>query len=504
VPTSPPHLLTRAEATGFRETSLHADVMAFLAALAAKPDPRLRITSFGTTPEGRDLPLAVLSSRGLHTPAAAAAAGIPVVLVLCGIHAGEVEGKEAGLMLARDLLAGLDDGLLDRLTLVLVPLFNPDGNDRIDPANRRLDVAHCEGQDGPASGVGTRTNAAGINLNRDYLRQEAAEMRLLARNVWLAWNPHLTIDCHATDGSVHRYALTYDAPHTVESGRIEPIRFVRDSFLPVVRERLRARTALETSFYGNFVADEGGAGEGWITYTHHPRFGSNYRGLTGRCDILAETCSYLPFAERVAATYEFVREALLLAAERGAAITELVAGAGRPPDRVAVRYRLEAFSDPVPILTREPRRLDGAPAEVVIPYFGRFAGTEVVDRPWAYLVPEGIAARLEGHGLRVDRLDRARPAALEVATITATARGGARRILEAAAAGESEIAAEYCRQARTLPAGSCLVPTAERLGAVAVYLCEAESDDGAVACGFLAEPAAGDEFPIARVVEPVG
>src|SRR6185503_13155230 len=103
------------------------------------------------------------------------------------------------------LLDGSDPGLLDKLVLLLVPLFNPDGNDRIDPANRRLDVARFEGQDGPASGVGTRVNASGINLNRDYLRQDAAEMRLLSRNVWQRWQPHLTIDCHSTNGSVHRF-----------------------------------------------------------------------------------------------------------------------------------------------------------------------------------------------------------------------------------------------------------------------------------------------------------
>ena len=208
--------LTRAEATAYAETSRHADVMTFLAAL---DDPRLHRTSFGTSPEGRELPLLVLSTRGARSPAEARRLELPVVLVQNGIHAGEVEGKEASMMLVRDLLAGRHDGLLDGITLVVVPLFNPDGNDRIDPANRPLDIARLTGQLGPDSGVGTRTNAAGINLNRDYLRHDAVEMRLLQQHVFQPWTPDLAIDCHATNGSVHRFDLTYDVPHTIDSGR---------------------------------------------------------------------------------------------------------------------------------------------------------------------------------------------------------------------------------------------------------------------------------------------
>lgn len=491
---------TRAEATGYLETSRHADVMRFIADLAARGDPRLVVRSFGASPEGRDMPLLILSAQGLQTPEQARHAELPVVLVLNGIHAGEVEGKEASLMLARDLLGGPLGALLEHMVLLIVPLFNPDGNDRIDPANRRLDLAHFEGQLGPDSGVGTRVNASGINLNRDYLRQEAAEMRLLQANVCRAWQPHLTIDCHATNGSVHRFALTYDIPHTVESGRREPIAFMRDQLLPPVTQRLKARTGLDTFYYGNFVADEGGQGEGWLTYTHHPRFGSNYRGLTNRLDLLLETYAYISFQERVFTTYEFVRETLGFVAERGREIMEVVETSQTPPERIAVRYNLEAFDAPVEILTRTPRTLDGQPASVTIPYYGRFVGAEVVERPWAYAVPAVVADHLRLHGLAVEPIAQARPAAVEVAQVEQIASAGSRRILEASG-GERTVAARYRAESRTLPAGMALVHTAQPLGAIAVYLCEAMSDDGLVACGIIPEPAPGAEFPVWRVIE---
>ncbi|HEX4845874.1 MAG TPA: M14 family zinc carboxypeptidase, partial [Geothrix sp.] len=242
-------LLTRAEATRYEETSRHADVMAFLAGLEAKGDKRLHITSFGASPQGRELPLLVLSARGAKTPEEARSLGLPVVLVISGIHAGEVEGKEGCLMLVRDLLEdkpGLDAGqILAELTLVVVPLFNPDGNDTIDPGNRRLHLPKLSGQLGPDSGVGTRVNAAKINLNRDYLKYESAEMRLLQTRVCQPWAADLTIDNHATNGSVHRFSMTYDIPHTVESGRAEPIEYMRNRLLPPVTAALKRNHGLD-------------------------------------------------------------------------------------------------------------------------------------------------------------------------------------------------------------------------------------------------------------------
>jgi hypothetical protein len=492
-----PSPLTRAEASGYTETSRHADVMRFIAELAARDDPRLHVTSFGTSPEGRDLPLLILSAQGITTPQAARRAELPVVLLLNGIHAGEVEGKEASLHLVRDLLDGHLGDLLAHLVLVIVPLFNPDGNDRIDPAHRRLDLARLEGQLGPVSGVGTRTNAAGINLNRDYMRQAGAEMRLLQSRVCQPWQPHLTIDCHATNGSVHRFALTYDVPHTIASGRSEPIHFVRDQLLPPVTHALKQRTGLDTFFYGNFVEDEGGTGEGWMTYTHHPRFGSNYRGLTNRLDLLLETYAYLPFEQRVFTTYAFVREVLLFAATHGRAMIEVVERSQRPPDLIAVRYRLEAHPDPVEILTRTPRTLEGDPVSVTIPHYGRFVGSEMVTRPWGYVVPPGIAEHLRAHGLHILRLDHEHSVEVEVARIEGMAGTGSRAILEATVEREMQVSSHLRPQ--HLAAGVEVVPTAQPLGAIASYLCEARSDDGLLACGLIPEPAPGSEWPVLRL-----
>jgi hypothetical protein len=498
---------TRAEATQFRETSLHADVLAFVAWLDARGDRRLYVTSFGASPQGRELPLLVLSNRGVRTPQQARELGLPVVLMLDGIHPGEVEGKEASLALVRDVLTGARPDVadaLDHLVLVVVPLFNPDGNDALDPANRRLDLAKLSGQLGPV--VGTRTQSHGINLNRDYLRLQAPEMRLLQRHVLQAWSPDLTIDNHATNGSVHRFQMTVDVPHTVESGRREPIEFMRQRLVPDVIAAVRRR-GFESGWYGNFAEDERAldagvdvtgsepVGLGWMTYPHHPRFGSNFRGLTNRLDLLLECYSYLTFEERVATASAWQIETLCWAAAHAAQIRDVVSSSQVPPEQIAVRYRLDRFDSPVEVLTRRPRTLEGEPVVLRLPHFARFVGTRVVSRPAGYVVPPRVADHLRLLGLDVSPASGTYDA--EIATIESCGAAAGRKILEAGEVGEVEVSWRGAR--REAAAGAGFVRADQPLGAIAAYLCEPESDDGAAENGLVAAPAAGDEHPIWRV-----
>jgi len=409
-------------------------------------------------------------------------------------------------MLVRDILDGLDGsvgGLLEHMVLVIVPLFNPDGNDRISPENRKLDLAHFEGQLGPESGVGTRTNASGINLNRDYMRHGALEMQLLQSRVCQPWKPHLTVDCHSTNGSVHRFDLTFDVPHTIESGRREPILFMRERMVPAVRREVKARHGRDTGWYGNFLADEQKSGAGWITYTHHPRFGSNYRGLTNRLDVLLETYSYIPFADRVETTYAFLQELLRFAASHPSELVAVVESCTMPPERVAVRYALEVFPEPIEILTREPRTLEGAPTSVVLPHHARFVGTEAVARPWAYAVPDTLASFFRSHGLELSWLGTNRRVRGAIARVDGVQRAGSRKILEATDLGELVLEAHHEETALTLPKGTCYIRTDQPLGAVAVYLCEARSDDSLWVNGLLPEPKVGEELSVLRVHEPL-
>src|SRR5690606_17334907 len=213
---------TRAERSGWTETSSHADVLAFLDSLTAR-GAGIKVWTMGRSTEGRDIPV-VLASRPLVSSAEeAAATGKPIIYLQANIHAGEVEGKEAAQMLLRDLTLGPLRPLLDSIVLLVVPIYNTDGNEAWAPGD-----INRPGQNGPAM-VGRRSNGQGLDLNRDYTKLEAPETRASAELID-RWNPHLFIDLHATNGSYHGYALTWSPGLSPNRTPIND--YVQDDFLP--------------------------------------------------------------------------------------------------------------------------------------------------------------------------------------------------------------------------------------------------------------------------------
>jgi hypothetical protein len=192
-----------------------------------------------------------------------------------------------------------------------------------------------------------------------------------------------------------------------------------------------------------------------------------------------------------------MRESLKYVASQNEEILGLVEACVTPPDQIAVNYRLEAFEGaPADILTREPYTLNGAPIEVSVPYIGRFIGEHPVTRPLAYAVPSRVAEHLARHGLTVDAPTSTTLDA-EIAVVRKRVVDRGREILEADSSAHLEV--EFMRERRTLPVGWRLVRTAQQRGAIAVYLCEAGSDDGLHACELIDSPETDAEFPAWRV-----
>jgi murein tripeptide amidase MpaA len=126
---------TRAERTGYRETSSYADVIGFLDSLASRTSA-IRLDTLARSPGGRAVPYVVASRPLVRGPYDAARSGKPIVYLQANIHAGEVEGKEVAQMLLRDLTVGELSPLLDSLVLLVVPIYNVDGNEALAPADR--------------------------------------------------------------------------------------------------------------------------------------------------------------------------------------------------------------------------------------------------------------------------------------------------------------------------------------------------------------------------------
>ncbi|MDP2326003.1 MAG: M14 family zinc carboxypeptidase, partial [Gammaproteobacteria bacterium] len=171
--------LTRAESSGYTATSTHAEVMAYVRELQQR-SPRIRVEMLGTSTEGRPIPLLVIGAPAPVSPAELRHDRRATVYFQANIHAGEVEGKDAALMVARDLLQGDAARYLDRLVVLIAPVFNPDGNEKISTKNRPT-------QNGPAGGVGVRVNGQNLDLNRDGIKLETPEVRGLVQNVLGRW-----------------------------------------------------------------------------------------------------------------------------------------------------------------------------------------------------------------------------------------------------------------------------------------------------------------------------
>jgi len=311
-PAPMPRPATRAERTGYCETTSYDEAVAFLDSVQANAAPNrlMQITRIGASPRGRPLLAVTACARTASTTSScdaflAAPRRRPVVLLQANIHAGEVEGKEAVLALLRTVITSAAPNLLDSLTLVVIPMYNADGNEALGPQSRNRGA-----QLGPAS-VGERPNGDGLDLNRDYIKAEAPETRALLP--WLtSGRVDVFVDLHTTNGSYHGYNLTW-SPSLHPGSPLAA--FTGDTLLAGVRRRLLAR-GLPTYAYGNFsdsFAREVSLDlvkDGWFTYDSRPRFGTNYFGLTGGIAVLSEAFSHDPLAVRVSSTSAFVRELL--------------------------------------------------------------------------------------------------------------------------------------------------------------------------------------------------
>jgi hypothetical protein len=233
---------TTAERTSGAQTSSHADVLAFIDSLTHR-GALMHVGTLGTSPQGRRIPYVILARPMVASAAAAKATGKPIYYIQANIHAGEVEGKEAVQMLMRDLTLGTLKPMLDSMIVIFVPIYNSDGNDAWGP-----DWRNRGEQLGPSL-VGLRPNGQGYDLNRDYVKQEAPETRG-SFDMIRTWDPDLFMDLHTTDGSFHGYALTWSPG--LNANRTPTNSWVQDTVLEMVRQRVRAREHFETYLYGNF------------------------------------------------------------------------------------------------------------------------------------------------------------------------------------------------------------------------------------------------------------
>lgn len=428
------------------------------------------------------MPLVIAANPPLATAAEVMASGKLRILVNANIHAGEVEGKEAVLMILREMALGEHASLLVNAVVLFVPIYNADGNERFDRKNRVT-------QNGPNDGVGMRPNAMGLDLNRDFIKAEAPETQAIL-GLMRDFDPHVFMDLHTTNGSYHGYHLTY-SPSLSTHVDVELDAFNRNVFLPDVRRNMQDLHDWRVFDYGNFT--DGEVAE-WVTYDHRPRFGTNYVGLRNRISVLSEAYSYFDFSTRIQVTHSFVLEVLRSAVHHHEEIMQVTQAADQRvlhgESALGFESHLgDAEREKVLVGSVEDHILaDGlGTRHVVSPDFTevemnvrrRFVSDQQLEYPTAWILPHPTSSMRELlllHGLDFSETEEAKVMEVEVFLVSQIVKE------EALFQGHHEVSLQgaWRKEERLVPAGSLVIPSRQKLGRVAAQLLEPASEDSAI------------------------
>jgi Zinc carboxypeptidase len=557
-PASLATLKTTAEASDYKSTSTYDDVVRFMKTVA-EASPVVHYTTYGTTYEGRAMPMAVVGT-GLKDSSAASvkATGKLRVHIQGNIHAGEVEGKEAAQVLLREFGLGQHTDWLQSTVFLVTPIFNADGNEKFALTNRPR-------QNGPINGMGTRANGQGLNINRDFTKLETPEGRAFAK-LWTDYDPHVGFDLHTSDGSTHGYYLTYSPPLNPDTSD-KIMKILTDEWFPYVTKDVKAKHGWDMFYYGNASSPGGRGGRGrggapggnaqaagrggaaaaggragagggrgggfsadptgmppsagtmraWRTFEHVPRFHNNYVGLRNRFGLLSEAYAYATFEDRIKATNYFLESALDFANAHAAELKQAVADADRESivgQTLGTRAQIKTGGT-VDILMGEVedevnplngaimnRRKDVTKVETMTDQMW-FESTTTELVPAEFYVPAEatkVLDLLRAHGITIRQV--AQPVTgVEAFTITSNTARPARQSIDFGMHELRTIEGEWKPSTVTVPAGAAwAVPMNQPLARLAFYLLAPTSDDGVLNWNLLDDllPQGGTLYPIVR------
>jgi hypothetical protein len=527
-------LKTTAEASDFKSTSTYDDVVKFMKTVTDAAPGLVHYTTYGTTYENRAMPMVVVGTNLKDATAASVkASGKLRVHIQGNIHAGEVEGKESAQILLRELALGQHAEWLRSMVLLITPIFNADGNERFALNNRGP-------QNGPINGEGTRANAQGLNINRDFMKLETPEGRAFAK-LWNDYDPQVGFDLHTSDGSTHGYYLTYAPPLNPDTNETI-MNIMKNEWFPFVTKTIKTEHGWDTFYYGNVsgggrgrstgapasanaagaaaTAGRGGAtgaarGAGvptpevvgapqnpaapprvWATFEHVPRFHNNYVGMRNRFALLSEAYAYATFEDRIKATTYFLDAALTFAGQNADKLKKACEDADKTSiigKTLGTRAQMkrggmievlmgevETEKNPINGANMNRRKDVTKPEQMVDSLW--FEPTTTAVAPTEYYVPANattVLALLHSHGIEMKPL--AQPVkGVEQFTMTSNTQQTAR-------AGNIDMGTHGLRTLEgtwaaapdvSAPAGAWVVSMKQPLALLAFYLLEPTSDDG--------------------------
>ena len=485
-------LTTIAERSGFQNTGRYDEVVDLCARFQKAYPKQVRCFEFGRTPEGRPMLALAVSRSGALTAEQAKKRGLPVLLVQGGIHAGEIDGKDAGFLALREALENkAAAGALDKQVLLFVPVFNVDGHERFGKWNR-------PNQRGPVE-MGWRTTSQNYNLNRDYVKADAPEMQSMLALV-NAWDPLAYIDLHVTDGAKFQpdVSIQVEPVH----GGDEDLKQAGLALRTAVMADLKAQGSDPKPYYISFAVNDDPS-SGFVDSMPAPRFSTGYFPMRNRFAMLVETHSWKDYPTRVRITRNTIVSLLsqvgahgqqwLKTAREADARAAALAGA-EVPLSYRTTFNKKTIQFPGYEYTRGHTEVsgglmthydEGKPQMWTVPLRDEIVPDLRVAAPLGgYLVPLAdaprVAAKLKQHGIAFKVLGADQMAA-EVETFRATkTRFGAQSF-----EGRQSLAVEgdWGRERRSVAKGSLFVPIAQPKARLVMTMLEPRGADSLLAWG---------------------
>ena len=496
--------VTPFEKSGGLESPTYAETMTWLEKLA-KESAYLTMTNAGISEQGRVIHLVIASLDRDFSSSELSTSEKPLILIQAGIHAGEIDGKDAGMMLLRDIALGEKKELLTKANILFIPILNVDGHERRSAFGR-------VNQRGPAE-MGWRTNAQNLNLNRDYTKLETAGIKTIA-NIITKYDPDLYIDVHVTDGADYQYDITYGY---VATGGYSPAisDWLSTSFQPEVDQALTDMGHIPGPLL--FAANGNDFSAGNVAFSFSPRFSHTYGDIRHMASILIENHSLKPFEQRVLGTYVFLEQAIKSLGDHFEALQAAVkVDSNQPKESIPVKFKFrEAPSDSMQFLGvaaskvtseitgAEYVKWEGKPITQVVPSILMDVPELLVEVPKAYWVPAewpSVITKLQQHGIQLETLTEAKEVRVELSTVSTYAMGnqpyeGLMRV--------QKFESDKDYRTLTFNPGSVRVATSQPLGELAVILLEPESVDSFFQWGYFNTIFTQTEYMETYIMEPL-
>lgn len=478
------------EKSGYKRTSNYSETVDYFKKFE-KETQYLKMSQFGVSPQGRNLYYTIVSKDKLFTPDEIKKSNKPLILIMNGIHSGEIEGKDASMLLLREMLITKEkENLLNNVNLLVIPIFSVDGHERSGKYNRI-------NQEGPEE-MGWRTTAQNLNLNRDFMKADAPEMQGFLK-FFSEWLPDFFIDNHTTNGADFQYTLTYGM-EKFDNVDKKIAQWTKETFLPYLKKRVESENYLVAPYVG---FREGKLEKGIYDWAAAPRFSNGYAAVQNRPGLLVETHMIKPYKERVFATKAAI-EAVLEIANKN---PEELISMNKNADKEAVKLYAEQ-KNPFPLLLKgtdenEPFIFKGykqfkdsswisgaeritytnEPYNIEIPFYNKMEVVETVIAPDVYYIPiewSHIIERIKLHGIKVEQVES--PFTTEVERYKFKNVKFNQNSYE----GRQTVTMDYDTYKETIevPAGTFAVKTDQRTVRIILHLLEPKSSDSFVRWGF--------------------